>query len=255
MPSEFSIYIYLFLFLVSCFAGFVDSIAGGGGLITMPALLSVGIPPHLALGTNKLQSSFGSFTSSLRYSRYGLVDLKETLVGVFFTALGATLGTLAVQHISAVFLSHLILVMLVILFFYTLFTPKFGVHNNLHRIPHLLFYLIFGLLIGFYDGFFGPGTGSFWTIAFVVILGLNLKAATAHTKVMNFTSNIVSLAVFAWHAQVLFIVGLLMGIGQVLGAMLGTHLVIRKEVRFIRIFFLGVVAATLLKIIYDNYFS
>jgi hypothetical protein len=115
--------------------------------------------------------------------------------------------------------------------------------------------LIFGIGLGFYDGFFGPGTGTFWTIALVVLLGLNLKKATAQTKVMNFTSNIVSLAVFLWSGNVLFLVGLLMGLGQIVGAYIGSNMVIKKEVKFIRTFFLTMVGLTLIKIIYSSYFA
>ncbi|MDD4506394.1 MAG: TSUP family transporter, partial [Sulfurospirillaceae bacterium] len=105
------------------------------------------------------------------------------------------------------------------------------------------------------DGFFGPGTGTFWTIALVGLLGLNLKKATAQTKVMNFTSNIVSLAVFLWSGNVLFLVGLTMGLGQIIGANIGSNMVIKKEVGFIRGFFLLMVGLTLLKLIYSSYLS
>ena len=125
---------------------------------------------------------------------------------------------------------------------------------TLNRLVHLFFF-VFGLGIGFYDGFFGPGTGTFWTIALVVLLGLNLKKATAQTKVMNFTSNVVSLAVFLWSGNVLFAVGLLMGLGQIVGAYIGSNMVIKKEVKFIRLFFLTMVGLTLLKLIYSSYFA
>lgn len=117
-----------------------------------------------------------------------------------------------------------------------------------------LFYVSAGLGLGFYDGFFGPGTGSFWTIAFVVFLGQNLKKATAHTKIMNATSNLTSLAFFLAGGKVLWIPGLLMGSGQLLGASIGSHLVLRKGTRFVRVFFLGVVAVTIAKVFYSAYF-
>ncbi len=251
---EFEFYWYIIFFITGVFAGFIDSIAGGGGIITVPVLLSAGIPPHLALATNKLQSSFGSFTASLNYIHKGLADIKEVWLGVLFTFLGASLGANAILLMEADFLNKLIPTMLVIIFFYTLFSPKLGEVDRHHKLKPALFYTIFGLLLGFYDGFFGPGTGSFWTIALVGLLGLNLKSATAKTKIMNFTSNLASLLMFILSGKILWIVGILMGSGQVLGAYLGSSLVVKKEVKFVRAFFLIIVGATILKLVAQNFF-
>lgn len=251
---ELELYTYVLLFLAGFFAGFVDSIAGGGGIITVPALLAAGIPPHIALATNKLQSSFGSFTASLNYTKKGLVNPKELILGIFFTFVGATIGTTTILYLDASLLSKIIPFMLIAIFLYTLFSKKVTDADRHSLIKPNLFYLIFGIGIGFYDGFFGPGTGAFWTIAFVAIAGFNLKKATAHTKIMNFTSNIVSLSVFVIGGNILWIVGILMGSGQMLGAFLGSSLVVKKEVKFIRAFFLSVVAITIIKLIYDSYF-
>jgi len=244
---------YILLGITGLFAGFVDSIAGGGGLITLPVLLSVGIPPHLALGTNKLQSSFGSFTAASNYTRKGLVDLKGVLPGIFFTACGAVVGTITIQHISAGFLEKFIPIMLLAVFLYFLFSPELGTVEKEAAMREMLFYGILGLLLGFYDGFFGPGTGSFWMVAFVLSLGLDLKRATAHTKIMNFTSNIVALFAFIIGNNVLFTAGFIMGFGQIFGAFIGSNLVITKGVRFVRVFFLTVVALTIVKLIYSTY--
>lgn len=252
---EFEYYFYVIFFFAGFLAGFVDSIAGGGGIITVPVLLASGMPPHIALATNKLQSSFGSFTASLNYIKKGLVKLEDVYWGIFFTFIGASLGTYSILLMDAEILRKIIPVMLVTIFLYTLFTPKLGSQDRHHVLKPKLFYFIFGIAIGFYDGFFGPGTGSFWTIAIVMLLGLNLKSATAQTKVMNFTSNIVSLSVFIIGGQVLWVVGILMGIGQMLGAFIGSTLVVKKDVKFIRVFFLCIVGITILKLIYDNYLS
>ena len=115
------------------------------------------------------------------------------------------------------------------------------------------FYTIFGLLLGFYDGFFGPGTGSFWALVFVVLLGLDLSRATAHTKITNFTSNAVSLAVFAFGGNVFYSVGILMGVGQILGAFWGSRLVILRGARLVRIILIIVIAVTVFKLVYDTY--
>jgi uncharacterized protein len=234
-------------------AGFVDSIAGGGGMIALPVLLTAGLPPHLALGTNKLQSSFGSLTATLNYTRKGLVRPQEMVWGIVTTALGAALGTLAIQLMSATVLNGIIPVMLVVVFLYTLFSPDLGYSDTTARLEKNRFYLIMGLLLGFYDGFFGPGTGSFWALAFVLLLGFNLKKATAHTKITNFTSNLAALVFFLLGGKVVFTAGVIMGIGQVAGAYLGSRLVILRGVGLVRVFLLAVVGLTILKLVVDTY--
>ncbi|MDJ0784265.1 MAG: TSUP family transporter [Desulfosarcinaceae bacterium] len=234
-------------------AGFVDSIAGGGGMIAVPVLLTAGLPPHLALGTNKLQSSFGSFTAALNYSRKGLVQPTDMVWGVLVTFIAAAAGTIAIQLLSATVLRTLIPVMLVVVFLYTLFSPELGYHDTPGRLRGLAFYLPVGLLLGFYDGFFGPGTGSFWALAFVMLMGYNLKKATAHTKITNFTSNLAGLIFFLLGGKVVFTAGITMGIGQVIGAYLGSRLVILRGVGLVRFFLLTVVGLTILKLILDTY--
>ena len=238
------------LFLAGGFAGFVDAVAGGGGTITLPALLAAGIPPHQALATNKLQGSFGSLTAAINYSRKGMMQPGSLIVGVFFTLVGAAAGTLLVQYFPPAALEQTIVVMLVLIFLYTLFSPELGKSEKRALMDKKLFYLIFGLFLGFYDGFFGPGTGSFWTIALILVLGLDLKRATAQTKLFNFTSNVVSLALFIHAGLVIWTIGLVMATGQILGAYIGSTMVSKKEVRFIRVFFLIVVGATIGKLLF-----
>ena len=250
---EFEFYYYVIFLAAGFLAGFVDSIAGGGGIITVPVLMASGMPPHVALATNKLQSSFGSFTASLNFIRKGLISIKEVYLGIIFTFIGALAGTKLILLLDAGILNKIIPFMLILIFLYTLFNPKFGKMDKKSRFSMPVFFLIFGLLIGFYDGFFGPGTGTFWTIALVVLMGLNLKKATATTKLMNFTSNIVSLGVFIFSGNVLFFVGILMGLGQISGAFVGSNMVVKRDVSFIRGFFLFVVGVTILKLIYDSY--
>jgi len=241
------------LFLAGGMAGFVDSIAGGGGLIALPALLAAGIPPHQALATNKLQGTFGTLTASSNYIRLGLMSPRKLLPGVAATLIGAAIGAAAVQMFSAGFLKGLIIVMMIAIFLYTLLTPKLGLEPKPHRIPQWLFYGAAGLALGFYDGFFGPGAGSLWTLALVVLMGLNLKAATAQTKIFNLTSNIVALAVFVASGLVIWSIGLAMGAGQAAGAFAGSTLVHRRDVSFIRVFFLIVVAATIAKLVWERF--
>ncbi len=251
---DFDLPILGILFGAGIVAGFIDSIAGGGGIISVPALLAVGIPPHQALATNKLQSSCGSLTAAMNYTRRGLMAPRELLTGIGSALLGAVFGAVAVQFFSADFLENLIIVLLLVLFVYTIFSPQLGVKPRPNRLSPPLFYIVFGFFLGFYDGFFGPGTGSFWTIVLVLLLGLDLKQATAQTKLFNVTSNLVALTVFICSGLVLWSAGIAMGVGQIMGAWCGSTLVSRKDVYFIRIFFLGVVGATIIKLVVSRFF-
>ncbi|MDX2109800.1 MAG: TSUP family transporter [Verrucomicrobiota bacterium] len=237
------------LFLCGGIAGFIDSIAGGGGLISLPMLLSVGLPPQIALGTNKLQSTFGSLAATINYARQGLIDFRGALWGVVCTAIGAVVGAIAVQLLDKSILTRTIPLLLTAIFFYVLFSPRLGEKDMRTRLKETLFYPMAGLLLGFYDGFFGPGVGTFWTIAFVTLLGYNLKRATGHTKLMNFTSNAVSLVAFALAGKLVLVAGFVMGFGQLLGAWSGSHLVIKKGTGFIRAVFLAVVGVTIVRLL------
>jgi uncharacterized membrane protein YfcA len=241
------------LFVTGLVAGFVDAIAGGGGLITLPVLLSLGLPPQQALGTNKLQATFGSGSAALHYARAGLADWRKCGRGFALTFLGAALGTLAVRAAQSGFLERLIPWMLLAVLIYVVARPTLGEQDARARMSRVPFDLLFGLALGFYDGFFGPGTGTFWTIAFVGMLGFNLARATAETKLMNFASNLSSLAFFLPGGNVVFAAGLVMGAGQFLGARLGSKLVLRRGTRFIRPVFLTVVLALTIKLLMNAY--
>lgn len=233
-------------------AGFVDSIAGGGGLITMPALLWAGLTPAAALATNKLQSSFGSFSASLNYMRKGMVDLGSLKGAIVLTFAGSVAGTLAVRRIDAAALSRLLPILLVGIALYFLFSPKAGAVDRKQRLSVAGFALLIGTGVGFYDGFFGPGTGSFFTIAFVTLLGFNLAKATAHTKILNFTSNVASLLTFALAGDVVWKVGLVMAAGQFAGARLGSSLVVAKGPRLVRPILVGVSILISIKLLADD---
>ncbi|MDP4175645.1 MAG: TSUP family transporter [Bacteroidota bacterium] len=251
---NFPFWMYPVLFLTGFTAGLVDAIAGGGGLITIPIMMSLGIPPHFVLGTNKFQASFGSFTASYYYVKKGGVELKKAIWGIVFTFAGAAIGTWSVQQVSSAVLNSIIPFLLFAIIIYTLFTPKLGEVEQRPRLSQNIFYFIFGLLLGFYDGFFGPGTGSFWAMAFVILLGFNLTKATGYTKVMNFTSNIVSFAIFISGGFVIYAAGISMALGQIIGSKLGAGLVIKRGAKFIRPIFITMVILTTLKLIYSRYF-
>lgn len=240
------------LFIAAFVAGLIDSIAGGGGLITVPVLMGIGLPPQVALGTNKLQASFGSGSAMLHFVRAGTVKLNDCWSGIIWTAIGAALGVWAVQLLDATLLKQLIPWLLAVIALYTLLSPTLGAEDSHARIKQGPFYLLFGLSIGFYDGFFGPGTGSFWTMALMMLAGCSMLKATATTKVMNFTSNFVALLFFLSVGQVRFLEGIVMGIGQFLGARVGSRLVITRGTAFIRPVFITVVLALVGRLIYQN---
>jgi len=243
------------LFGTGVVAGFVDSIAGGGGLITLPVILSLGGDPQCALGTNKLQASFGSASAAWHYSQAGAVNLRDTWRACVFTFVGAGIGAMAVRQIGPNTLKVVIPLLLIAVAVYSLRNPRLGQQDHPPRLARPRFDLLLGLLLGFYDGFFGPGTGTFWTMAFVLLLGFNLTRATAHTKAVNFSSNICSLLVFAMAGQVNYVAGTAMGAGQLIGARFGSQMVMKRGTEFIRPVFVTVVLGLTGKLLYDSYFK
>lgn len=246
-------WLYPLLFLTGLAAGFVDSIAGGGGLITIPVLLNIGLRPELALGTNKLQATFGSGSAAWHFGRAGMIDWSASQAGVFYTFLGATAGTVLVSYLPSSVLRAVIPWLLIAIAAYVIFQPRLGDNDSRARLSPRCFFAVFGLGIGFYDGFFGPGTGTFWAMAFVLGLGFNLTRATAHTKLMNFTSNAASLLVFLTGGHCHLFAGVSMGLGQLLGARLGSRVVIRKGVGLIRPVFILVAIAITLRLLWRNF--
>ena len=243
----------LLLFLAGLSAGFIDSIAGGGGLISLPTLLWAGLPPHLALGTNKMQSTFGTLLAVRRYAQAGLVQWAQVRLAVAVTFVAALLGTLAVTQVSPDLLKKLVPWLLLGIAAYALVSPRFGQQAARARFSPTVFACLGGSVLGFYDGFMGPGTGTFWTVACLSLLGLNLIHATAYTKVVNLTSNLASVSVFIWAAQVRYDIAAVMIAGQLIGARLGTGLVIRHGAPFIRVMFLLVVFALVVKLLWDQW--
>ncbi|WP_431860702.1 TSUP family transporter [Azospirillum sp.] len=222
------------LFGVSLIAGFVDAMAGGGGLLTVPALLWAGLPPAAAIATNKLQSSFGSFSATVRFVRGGEVDPRAMKGMIACALVGGLAGSAVLQVVDASFLQDAIPFLLVGIALYLLLSPKAGDVDAHRRLGEGAFALLVCTGIGFYDGIFGPGTGTFFTMAFVALAGFNLRKATAHTKVLNFTSNIASLLGFLAGGSIVWSIGLTMAVGAYAGAQLGAHMVIRNGARLVR---------------------
>ncbi len=231
---EISLDLALLLIVAAFVAGFVDSIAGGGGLITLPALLLVGATPLQALSTNKVQGVFGAATAAFAYSRSGHVQLRGQWRAALI-ALGA--GAAGAGLVTVVPTDGLRLVLPVVLIAIAIF---FAVKKGLddtdrhQRIPPAAYTLTVVPLIGFYDGLIGPGTGAFFMIGFVTLAGYGVLKATAHTKLLNFASNLGGLAVFAVSGAPWWVTGLAMGAAQVAGARLGARLAMRVGARIIK---------------------
>jgi uncharacterized protein len=232
-------------------AGFIDAIAGGGGLITVPALLWAGLPPPVALGTNKLQAACGTLLAVIHYARHRLLAWREVRLAVAVTFVAALVGTGVVTHIQAAALGRVIPWLLLGVGIYTAWRPSLGTESRPAKWNVAPFAWVCGSVLGFYDGFFGPGTGSFWTLAYVGLRGFELRRATAHTKAVNLTSNVASLILFLLTVSIRYDIAAVMIAGQLLGAQAGAHLVIRRGARFIRALFLAVVFALTLKLFWS----
>lgn len=219
---------------VGLLAGFVDAIAGGGGMIALPALLSAGLPPVAALATNKLQSAFGTGMAALTYWRRGFVTLRPLVPAIALTYAGSLLGALVVKGVDTSLLAVAVPVALIAIALYFLFAPNLSDADRHARLPFYLVVPVMGFGIGFYDGVFGPGTGSFLTIGFVMLFGLGLTRASGHTKILNLTSNLAALTIFIPAGDVVWPAGIAMAIGQLAGGYIGARTGIRYGARIIR---------------------
>ncbi len=224
---------YAILTLVAFIAGFIDAIAGGGGLLTVPAMLSAGIPPLSMLATNKLQSSFGSGTACWNFSRKGMIEWRRYWPTVVAILILSGLGAWVVQSIKTDVLNLIVPGLLVGVAAYVLLSPRMSDEDAHQRLSEKA-YIPVGGTIGFYDGFFGPGTGSFFATTMVSLRGLGLTRATAHSKAFNFASNIGALIVFILGGHMLYMLGLCMAAGTTLGAYAGSHAAMRFGAKVIR---------------------
>jgi uncharacterized membrane protein YfcA len=241
------------LFGTGLTAGFVDTIAGGGGLLTLPMLLNFCADPVTALGTNKLQSTFGSTSATFHFARAGTLNYREVRRACLLAFLGALCGTFLVQQFDPGLLKRIVPVLLFAVAIFVWLRPQLGEADIHPRISRVKFDFIFAFGIGLYDGFLGPGTGTFLALAFMLGLGFNMSRATANTKALNWASNLASLILFLIVGKIWFVAGLIMGVGQMLGARAGSHMVVTRGTKFIRPVFLTMVLLITFKMIYDNY--
>jgi len=244
------------VFLIVCgfFGAFINAVVGGGGLITLPALLAVGLPPATAIGTNKLAASFGNLASMLTFMRAGKVSIRLLRPVLPLVFIGSMVGAFIVHQLSPDILQPLIIVMMVGVLIYT------SVRKNLGQLPKAMLVsgwkkrLAYALLaiIGFYDGFFGPGTGSFM-IFVLLFMGLDFVNAAGSSKLLNLTSNIAALLVFLAFGTVNFSYGIIMALSMIAGAYVGTRVALSKGTGFVRLLFIVVTAVLIIKNMYDFY--
>lgn len=237
---DFAVETLVFLFIAAAIAGFMDTLAGGGGLITIPALVVSSVPPLAALGTNKLQSCFGSGTSSfLLFKRKKIYwqQLRPMMIAAF---IGSVVGTVIVQFIDARVLGFMIPLVLVIIAVYFIAAPYLKLESTEPRMAAGLYQKTVIPSIGVYDGMFGPGTGSFLAVAGVSLRGLELIKATAIAKPLNFATNIASLIVFMFAGQIIWFAGLTMIVGQMLGAWMGSHYLFKVNPKVLRILIVSI---------------
>lgn len=248
-------YLYTFIIFMGFLSGFIDAIAGGGGLISIPALTVTGMPITMVLGTNKLQASIGTAVAAFKYYKSGLIDFKTVLRGLVAGFIGASIGTLLALFIDSDFMKYIMPILLVIIFIFSLLNKNLGVTAGNKKLSEAVFFTCFGFLLGAYDGFFGPGTGNFWIIAIVYFLGYTFLQASGYAKVLNLKSNVFSLIVFAIGGQVNLVYGLVMAIGSFTGGFVGSRMVILRGSKLVRPIFMIVVGVSIIIMIKTTYFS
>lgn len=231
---ELTLDLALMLIAAAFAAGFVDSIAGGGGLITVPVLMLAGMPPAQALATNKVQGVFGAATAAISYATSGLVDLRQQWGMALIALAGGATGAALVSHLPTQALRLGLPVVLIGIAAFFALRPGLDDNDRHSRLPPALFAGTVVPLIGFYDGLVGPGTGAFFMIGFVALAGFGVLKATAQTKLLNFASNLGGLGAFALAGAPAWEIGLAMGAAQIAGAALGARLAMRVGARIIK---------------------
>ena len=236
-------------------AAFIDSVVGGGGLISLPALMFSGLSPSAAVATNKLASSMGSLTSTITFYRSGKLDLKSVLKYVPFVFICSIIGAWIVHLLDPNLLKPLMLIMLAVVAVYTILKKDWGGISGVKKLSkpkYILFFIVIAF-IGFYDGFLGPGTGSFLIFAFLMV-GYDFLKAAGNAKLLNLTSNIGALLMFLYLGQVNFTYGIIMGLSQIVGAAVGSRFALKRGSGYVRVLFIIVTFTLLAKNTYDYFF-
>lgn len=237
------------LYLLVFIAGFVDAIAGGGGLISLSAYYAVGLPPHLALGTNKFSSSCGTVVATARFMRTGYIHWESAIYAVTGALIGSSLGAKLALMLDEKYLKYVMMVLVPLVAIFVLFKKDFGVSTKkLSQKRMIVYSVLAGLIIGMYDGFFGPGTGTFLTIIFTTIIGFDMVTACGNTKIVNLASNLAALATFVFNGNVNYQIGVPCALCGIAGCYIGAGLAIQKGAKIVRPVMLVVVVLLLVKI-------
>lgn len=247
--STFSLSSFLFLALACFSAAFIDSISGGGGMISLPAYMAAGIPPHIALGTNKVSASFGAISSSLKFMRAGKINM-DLIKKVFpFSFFGALLGVKCVLLLDSKYLYPIAFSLLIFTIFYTVYHKNLGNVNDFQSLnkENILKGIIMAFILGFYDGFFGPGTGSFLIFGFIKIFKFDFINASGNAKFLNLASNLASVIAFIIAGKVNYLYALPMAGFMFLGALAGSHFAILRGSKIIKPIFLTISILVALK--------
>ncbi len=242
----------LFLVAAGFLAAFVDSVVGGGGLVSMPALLLAGLPPGVVLGTNKLGGTASSLTSAAQFLRSGHIEKKLAFALFPLSFAGSALGSYTVALLPSAFLKPLVVVLLIVVTIYTIFKKSWGkdaVYRGLTNAKRVLVALA-AFVIGYYDGFFGPGTGSFLLFAFL-LLGFDFVRAAGNARLLNFASNVASLATFLYFGLVDFAYGIPMALAMIVGAYAGSRFAIKRGSAFVKPLFVTVTSLLIGKQLWD----
>ena len=243
------------LCLASFGAGFVDAIAGGGGLLTVPALVAAGLPAHFVLGTNKGQAVFGAATSLVSFWRKRELARDRVLLGLMTGFVGSLLGAALVLYVRPEPLKPLIVILLLVALGLVLGAKVLRAHRRGTSSRSSVLFAIIALVMGAYDGFFGPGTGSILIAAFVAFMGDSETRASGNAKIVNFASNCAALLIFASHGKVLWALSLPMAMANAAGAWLGARSVFRGGDRLVRGVLIAVVLALSTKILWSTWHS
>ncbi len=238
-------------------AGFIDSIVGGGGLVSVPALIMAGLPPHVALGTNKIAASFGTLTSSYEFFKNKKLNKEILKLLIPFAFVGAVLGVIEVQYVSPKILELLIPFVILVVAFYTIFFKKVGMHDKFSGVDadNKTKGIFLTFILGFYDGFFGPGTGTFFMFGLVKIFKFDFTVATANTKVLNFVTGFAALLTFLYNKQVNWEYGLISTVFIVLGSKIGSVMAVKNGSKFIKPIFITMSLFTAIKMIGEHIIS
>lgn len=250
---EFSIGKLLIVCSLLFLSGFVDSVAGGGGLISIPAYIFAGLPVVVAYGTNKISATLGTCVSSFKYFKSGHVHTKTALISAAGAIIGAWLGAQLAMIMDEKVLRYCLMIILPLVGIFILFNRKFGENEDFHdKVKYLLpkAFLI-GLGLGAYDGFFGPGTGTFLIILFCMVLGLPLITSSGNSKIVNLASGIGSAAAYLIGGKVVFWLAIPAALCTIAGNWLGSHLAIKNGSKFIKPIIALVIVLLLIKIVTD----